>query len=210
MSENKKAFEVQIITLGDGQVGKSSIILRYIDNKFSSSYLSTIGFDSKMKRQKLDNGEEIKIKLFDTAGQERFRSIATTYLKKANGILLVYDITRESSFNNIQNWIADIKNESNKEVPTVLIGNKSDLNDKRVITKERGLQLAKEHNLENHFYETSCQNGANVEDAVNDLVMQVYQKYGNQNSSSKKIKIKKADAKKKQDSTCCLKKKSNN
>ena len=173
---NQKAFEIPIITLGDGHVGKSSIIVKYIDNKFSPIYLSTIGFDSKVKRKKLDNGEEIKIKLFDTAGQERFRSIANTYLKKANGILLVYDITREKSFTSIKDWIEDINNGAYQDIPVVLVGNKSDLEKNRAIKKERGEELAKEYGYENHFYETSCLTGQNVNKAIDDLVEQVYKK----------------------------------
>ena len=188
--EDKRLFEAEIITLGDGQVGKSSIILRYTDDKFHNIYLSTIGFDTKIKNIVLDNGEEIKVKLYDTAGQERFKSIAKTYLKKANGILLIYDITRESSFNNVINWITDINDGTHKDIPVVLIGNKSDLEDERIVTKEQGEKLAKQFGYENHFYETSCLNGEKVKEAVNDLVDQIYKKYRS-NSQSKSVQIKK-------------------
>ena len=92
MSTQKRMFEADIVTLGEGQVGKTSIIIRYIDKKFSPNYLATIGIDSKVKKMTLPNGEEIKVKMFDTAGQERFKSITANYIKKANGILFVYDI----------------------------------------------------------------------------------------------------------------------
>lgn len=188
--EEKRLFEAGIITLGDGQVGKSSIILRYTDDKFHSIYLSTIGFDTKIKNIVLNNGEEIKVKLYDTAGQERFKSIAKTYLKKANGILLIYDITRETSFNNVINWVKDINEGTHTDIPVVLIGNKSDLEDERTIKKEDGEKLAKQFGYENHFYETSCLNGEKVKEAVNDLVEQIYKKYGN-NSQNKSVQIKK-------------------
>ena len=208
MSTQNKKFEAQLITLGDGQVGKTSLILRYIDNKFSYNYLATIGFDSKVKKVQLDNGEEIRVKIFDTAGQERFKSIAATYLKKANGIILAYDITRKKTFENIQNWYDEMLEENHKEIPTILIGNKSDMKEKREISKEQGEEMAKKFKLENHFYETSCENGENVEKAFNDLVMQVYEKYANKIQKAN-IKIKKEDInenKNNNDNKCCLNK----
>ena len=182
MSKTKKLFEAHIVTLGNGQVGKTSIILRYIDDRFSANYLSTIGIDSKIKKIKMPNGEQIKVKISDTAGQERFRSIASNYLKKANGILLVYDITCHESFSDINKWLQEInKNESTK--PMVLIGNKSDLEEKREVPKEEGMGYAKNVAKNIPFYETSCKTGDNVDKAIMDLVNQIYNKY----SSNKKI-----------------------
>ena len=180
MSKTKKLFEAHIVTLGNGQVGKTSIILRYIDDRFSANYLSTIGIDSKIKKIKMPNGEQIKVKISDTAGQERFRSIASNYLKKANGILLVYDITCHESFSDINKWLQEInKNESTK--PMVLIGNKSDLEDKREVPKEEGMGYAKNVAKNIPFYETSCKTGDNVDKAIMDLVNQIYNKYSSNN-----------------------------
>ena len=202
MSNPKKIFEAQIITLGDGQVGKTSIIFRYIDNKFSPVYLSTIGIDSKVKKMILPNGEEIKVKIYDTAGQERFKSITTNYIKKANGILLVYDITVEKSFQNVQRWYENLISDS-INLPVVIMGNKSDLQEERVVTTEEGKEFAAKHEIENHFYETSCQSGENIEKGVNDLVQQIYEKYGNkQQNSNIEIKIEKNE-KDKKDKKCC-------
>ena len=180
MSKTKKIFEAHIVTLGNGQVGKTSIILRYIDDRFSLNYLSTIGIDSKIKKIIMPNGEQIKVKISDTAGQERFRSIASNYLKKANGILLVYDITCHESFSDINKWLQEInKNESTK--PMVLIGNKSDLEEKREVPKEEGMGYAKNVAKNIPFYETSCKTGDNVDKAIMDLVNQIYNKYSSNN-----------------------------
>ena len=187
MSAQKKMFEANIVTLGDGQVGKTSLIFRYIDNTFSSNYLATIGFDSKVKKMKLSNGEEIKVKIFDTAGQERFKSITKTYIKKANGILLVYDITEEQSFKNVERWYENLVENGNVKIPIVLIGNKSDL-EERAVTFEDGQNLSKKFNAENHFYETSSKTGENVGKAINDLVYQIYEKYGDKENSNIEIK----------------------
>ena len=199
--DKKKIFDAQIITLGEGKVGKTSLIFRYIDNTFTLNYLSTIGIDSKVKKIKLQNGEDIKVKLFDTAGQERFKSITTNYIKKANGILLVYDITDDTSFKKIETWYENLSGDSNNILPIVLIGNKSDLKEERVVSTEDGKELAKKLNMEKHFYETSCQNGENVHEAINDLVQQIYDKFGNKdetpNFEIKDVKHKKEKKEKK-------------
>ena len=145
MKSNKKLLETKIITLGDSHVGKSSLIIKFIENKFSLSYISTVGFDLKYKTLKLDDDEEIKIVIHDTAGQERFKSLAANYIKKAKGILLVYDITDKRSFESLGNWMNDIEEEEVADkVPIILVGNKSDLEEERVISKQEGEKVAKE------------------------------------------------------------------
>ena len=181
--DKKKIFDAQIITLGEGKVGKTSLIFRYIDDTFTLDYLSTIGIDSKVKKTKLKNGEDIKVKLFDTAGQERFKSITINYIKKANGILLVYDLTDEESFKKIETWYENLSRDSNNILPIVLIGNKSDLKEDRVVSTEEGKELAKKLKIENHFFETSCKDGENVHEAINDLVQQIYDKFGNKDEN---------------------------
>ena len=193
--KNKKKLFDAHITLGEGKVGKTSLIFRYIDNTFTLDYLSTIGIDSKVKKLKLQNGEEVKVKIFDTAGQERFKSITTNYIKKANGILLVYDITDETSFAKIETWYENLSADSNNILPIVLIGNKSDLTEDRVVSTENGIELAKKLNIEKHFFETSCRNGKNVHEAINDLVQQIYDKFGKKAESSN-IEIKNGKPKK--------------
>ena len=169
-----KFKEINIITLGDGKVGKSSFIVRYMDDRFSSNYLSTIGIDLKVKNIKTSNGDEVRLKIYDTVGQERYKSIAENYIKRADGIIFVYDITEESSFYSIKNWIKSVDNGNQNHLPYIIVGNKSDLEEDRVISKEKGEKLAKSFNIEGHFYETSCSNGDNIKEAVNDIVEQVY------------------------------------
>ena len=173
--KKKKNNNVSLITLGEGQVGKTSIIYRYIDDTFTSNYLATIGIDSKFKKIKLASGEEIKVKILDTAGQERFQSIAANYIKKADGIVFVYDITKAYTFTNLEKWLSNIDEVANDK-PCLLIGNKSDMNDKREVSKEEGMEFTKKFKKETHFYETSCKTGENVDKAINDLVNQIYSK----------------------------------
>ena len=167
-----KTYEAKVITLGDSMVGKTCLILRFLEDTFFSTYLSTIGFDLKQKVVKLDSGEKMKLIIHDTAGQERFKSLSVNYIKKANGILIVYDITNKQSFVNIENWVKCAKEEMTKEIPIYLIGNKSDLEESRVIQREDGENLAKQFGTK--FYETSCKTGEGVEKCFNDLAVDMF------------------------------------
>ena len=194
---NKTRIDVKIITLGDSHVGKSSLILKFIDDTFSNVYLSTIGFDSKHKIIKIDDQNEMKLVIFDTAGQERFKSLATNYIKKANGILLVYDITERESFENIKNWMESIMDEpKNNNLPIVLVGNKSDLGEKRKVTKEEGQKKAEENGYK--FFETSCLKGENVEECFLCLADQIYNRLGGKKiEQNQNLKLKKNTKKEK-------------
>ena len=203
-NNEKKLTRINLITLGDGQVGKTSLILRYTNDYFGNNYIATIGFDYKFKNEKLKNGEEITVKIFDTAGQEKYRSLAANFLKKADGIILVYDITYKISFENLNKWLKDI-NENAKGLPIVLIGNKTDLEENREVSKEEGNEFAKKINEEIEFYEASCKTGENIKEAIRFLVEKIYKKYQGKNMVEESIIIKKENKNKnnKKDKKCC-------
>ena len=203
-NNEKKLTRINLITLGDGQVGKTSLILRYTNDYFGNNYIATIGFDYKFKNEKLKNGEEITVKIFDTAGQEKYRSLAANFLKKADGIILVYDITYKKSFENLNKWLKDI-NENAKGLPIVLIGNKTDLEENREVSKEEGNEFAKKISEEIEFYEASCKTGENIKEAIRFLVEKIYKKYQGKNMAEESIIIKKENKNKnnKKDKKCC-------
>ena len=203
-NNEKKLTRINLITLGDGQVGKTSLILRYTNDYFGNNYIATIGFDYKFKNEKLKNGEEITVKIFDTAGQEKYRSLAANFLKKADGIILVYDITYKISFENLNKWLKDI-NENAKGLPIVLIGNKTDLEENREVSKEEGNEFAKKISEEIEFYEASCKTGENIKEAIRFLVEKIYKKYQGKNMAEESIIIKKENKNKnnKKDKKCC-------
>ena len=182
---SKKKCNVNLITLGDTTVGKSSLIYRYIDDIFNENLLPTIGIDFKTINIKISEDEEIGVRIFDTAGQERYKTISNNYIKNADGILFIYDITRLETFERVKVWVSDIEDKE-KNLPSLLIGNKSDLEKKRQVPKEKGEELAKNLNFVNYF-ETSCQNGNNVKESINTLAEYIY-RLKSKNEEPKDIK----------------------
>jgi len=162
MSPPHYDFLIKLLLIGDSGVGKSCLLLRFCDDAWTPSFITTIGIDFKIRTIELD-GKRIKLQIWDTAGQERFRTITTAYYRGAMGILLVYDVTDERSFNNIRTWHGNIEQHASEGVNKILIGNKSDWVDKKVVTEEQGRELARE--LAVSFMETSAKANEGVEEA---------------------------------------------
>ncbi|KAL3884345.1 hypothetical protein ACJMK2_024492 [Sinanodonta woodiana] len=152
----------KLLLIGDSGVGKTCVLFRFSEDAFNATFISTIGIDFKIRTIDLD-GKKIKLQIWDTAGQERFRTITTAYYRGAMGIMLVYDITNEKSFENIRNWIRNIEEHASRDVEKMILGNKCDMNDRRQVSKERGEQLAIEHGIK--FMETSAKASINVDEA---------------------------------------------
>lgn len=152
----------KLLLIGDSGVGKTSILFRFSEDAFNISFISTIGIDFKIRTIDLD-GKKVKLQIWDTAGQERFRTITTAYYRGSMGIMLVYDVTNEKSFENIKNWIRNIEENASADVEKMILGNKCDLNEKRQVSRARGEQLAVEYGIK--FIETSAKDSVNVEDA---------------------------------------------
>eukprot|EP01092_Planopodium_desertum_P009750 TRINITY_DN4237_c0_g1_i3.p1 TRINITY_DN4237_c0_g1~~TRINITY_DN4237_c0_g1_i3.p1 ORF type:complete len:210 (-),score=15.38 TRINITY_DN4237_c0_g1_i3:470-1039(-) len=162
----------KILLLGDSGAGKSSLLVRFADNQFESEYSTTIGIDFKMRRfQDPATGSVCALQLWDSAGQERFRSITTTYYRHASAIMLVYDVTSRLSFTRIPEWVEQIKLHADKGVKILLVGNKCDLSSMRTVTTEEGEKMAKD--LGFLFLETSAKEDLHVKDAFISLASQV-------------------------------------
>jgi Ras-related protein Rab-1A len=159
----------KIILIGDSGVGKSSLMLRFTDDAYITDHISTIGVDFKIRTMDMD-GKHVKIQIWDTAGQERFRTITSSYYRGINAAMIVYDITRRDSFNNVKLWVSEIQKFVSTETPIMLIGNKSDL-DKRVISTAEAQELANAHGL--LFIETSTKKATNVTPAFETLCQEL-------------------------------------
>ena len=163
-------YILKILTLGDTTVGKSSIVLRYAEDKFNeNNALATIGIDFKIK-QIYRGGELIKVSIYDTAGQERFQNIIKHYYRGANGVLLTYDITNRSSFEKLAFWLQDLKDNSDniEDLYICLIGNKIDSEDKREVTTEEANIYAKNNNMP--YFEVSAKTGQGIKRLFDDAI----------------------------------------
>ena len=172
MEKDGYDFLFKMILIGDSGVGKSNILLKYLKNEFQQNTKATVGVEFGTKTVEIDN-KKIKVQIWDTAGQERYRSITSAYYKGAKGAFIVYDITRKASFENIDKWIEDLKSNGDKNVSIMLIGNKSDLADKREVQTDEGIKKSEESKVA--FLETSALNGENVAKAFEQIIEQIYQ-----------------------------------
>ncbi|KAE8632010.1 hypothetical protein XENTR_v10001394 [Xenopus tropicalis] len=140
-SDQNFDYMFKILIIGNSSVGKTSFLFRYADDSFTPAFVSTVGIDFKVKTI-YRNDKRIKLQIWDTAGQERYRTITTAYYRGAMGFILMYDITNEESFNAVQDWSTQIKTYSWDNAQVLLVGNKCDMEDERVVSSERGRQLA--------------------------------------------------------------------
>ena len=175
--ENQSNIDYKIITLGDTNVGKTSLIMRYTINEFNTNSLNTIGMDSKIKDIEIDS-KKIKIKIWDSAGQERFRSMQKYYYNKVDGIIFVYDITKKNTLKIIDSWIDEVKENVKGDISFILVGNKTDLEEEREVSIIEGEKFAQKYNY--HFLECSAANGIGVNEIFDYLVRDILKKKENQ------------------------------
>lgn len=163
-------MQIKLLMIGDSGVGKTCLLLRYANDSFSPTFITTIGIDFKIKNIEIDD-KRVKLQIWDTAGQERFRTITTSYFRGAQGIVLVYDVTDRRSFESIRNWISQIQQHADVHVNKILVGNKCDMLDEKVVSTEEGQKLASEFGME--FWETSAKNDINVEQSFHSIAKSV-------------------------------------
>ncbi|CBY00063.1 GTPase Ypt2 [Plenodomus lingam] len=163
-------FLIKLLLIGDSGVGKSCCLLRFSEDSFTPSFITTIGIDFKIRTIELD-GKRVKLQIWDTAGQERFRTITTAYYRGAMGILLVYDVTDQRSFENIRTWFSNVEQHATEGVNKILIGNKCDWEEKRAVSTEQGQALADELGIP--FLEVSAKSNINVDKAFYSLASDI-------------------------------------
>ncbi|KAJ5068119.1 ras and ef-hand domain-containing protein [Anaeramoeba ignava] len=171
--ESESSSILKVLIIGNSLVGKSCILLRFCDNEFVEDIGTTIGVDFRFASLTIQE-EPVKLQIWDTAGQERFRTITSTYYRNADAIMIVYDITDKDSFAQVKNWFREISNNAPSNVTTILVGNKIDLENKRVISSDEGKSLAK--SLRSPFIEVSAKMGDNIETAFSALTVEALKK----------------------------------
>jgi len=160
---------VKVIVVGDSRSGKSSIVQQFVESYFEPSFMTTISMDFRMKKLHIDN-TIVKVCIWDTVGQERFRTLSRSYFRDAKGVLLVYDITDRASFKHLQMWLNEVKQNSDDVVALAVIGNKTDQEESRVVSFEEGAAFARAAACS--FFETSAKEGTNVKEAFSFLAKQ--------------------------------------
>ncbi|KAI9006250.1 ras family protein [Phycomyces nitens] len=166
----------KLLLIGDSGVGKSCLLLRFADDTYTESYISTIGVDFKIRTIELE-GKTVKLQIWDTAGQERFRTITSSYYRGAHGIIVVYDVTDQDSFNNVKQWMREIDRYAAEGVNKLLVGNKNDLTDKKVVDYTAAKEFA--DSLSIPLLETSAKSATNVEQAFLTMAKQIKDRMGN-------------------------------
>jgi Ras-related protein Rab-1A len=202
MNYDKKC---QLLIISDSTVGKTSILSRFANGTFNSNYLATVGLDNFTKDETIDD-KNVRIKIWDTAGQERYKALTKGFFRNAEGIMIVYDVTNQESFENLKNWIQSIKdnmgNDFLERIPVVIIGNKID-SDEREIKTEDAESFCKQQNYP--YFETSAKTGENIDNTIRFLVKKVIDvnsdnKEGNNGNGN--IKINTEEHNKKEKSGC--------
>ncbi|KAK1356451.1 GTP-binding protein YPTM2 [Heracleum sosnowskyi] len=171
----------KLLLIGDSGVGKSCLLLRFADDSYLDSYISTIGVDFKIRTVEQD-GKTIKLQIWDTAGQERFRTITSSYYRGAHGIIVVYDVTDQESFNNVKQWLSEIDRYASESVNKLLVGNKCDLTSQKVVSTETAQAFADEIGIP--FMETSAKSATNVEQAFMAMTADIKNRMASQPGSN--------------------------
>ncbi|KAG7277524.1 hypothetical protein CRUP_030686 [Coryphaenoides rupestris] len=166
-SDQNFDYMFKLLIIGNSSVGKTSFLFRYADDTFSNSFVSTVGIDFKVKTV-YRHDKRVKLQIWDTAGQERYRTITTAYYRGAMGFILMYDITNEDSFNAVQDWATQVKTYSWDNAQVIMVGNKCDLDEERVVPPEKGRHLAEQLGFE--YYEVSAKENINVQQVFERLV----------------------------------------
>jgi small GTP-binding protein len=202
MKEKIKRNVIKIGMLGDSRVGKTAICNTFMNIEFMDNTLSTIGMEKLESQMTLKNGEEIKLVIWDTAGQERFHSLALKTIRTVQGVVVVFDFTCRKSFENITNWLNEVKENLN-ETTIVLFGNKCDIEEELwEVSREAAIEFAKEKNLP--LFETSAKLNKGIKEGFESITNLAYEKYeGNANTGIQLKKEEEPEEQKKQKSKCC-------
>ena len=197
MMRDEHDLHLKLLMLGDSGVGKTCLLLRYAQNDYSPSYITTIGVDFKVMKADID-GLRVKLQIWDTAGQEKFRAITTSYFKGSHAIMLVYDIADQDSFKNTNRWIRSIREHADSHTNVILLGNKCDDESKRVVPYADGKELAKTNNMQ--FFEVSAKSNINVAEAYMAIAVETKRRMMGEPIKTEGLKL---DGRRSSASSCC-------
>jgi small GTP-binding protein len=186
----KEYYKLKLIVIGDSGVGKTNIIKRYISNTFTIDTKSTVGVEFFTKTFKI-NDDILKLEIWDTAGQERYKAITSAYYRGSRGALIVYDITRIETYNNVDKWLTELKEKVEGSLKLLLIGNKSDLQEERKISIETAKHKARQFNVP--LMETSAYDSTNIKKVFETILKEMYKDFKKEKVNFKKEKTNKSE-----------------
>ena len=189
----------KLVLIGDSGVGKSCLLLRFADDNFTDSYISTIGVDFRFRTITIDD-KIVKLQIWDTAGQERFRTITSAYYRGADGIIMVYDVTSSESFDHVEEWLSEVDRYANENTSKLLVGNKADLIEEKQVTKETAQSFADKLSIP--FLETSAKTASNVDTAFLTMAKELIKTKDPANGPSKPLDMKPITNQKKKEGCC--------
>ncbi|XP_005176344.1 ras-related protein Rab-21 [Musca domestica] len=160
-------YNFKVVLLGEGCVGKTSIVLRYVEDKFNPQHISTLQASFLTKKVNLDNGNKVQLNIWDTAGQERFHALGPIYYRGSHGAILVYDITDQDSFQKVKNWVKELKRMLGSEIILTIAGNKIDLEEQRTVQEDDAVAYAE--SVGAHYFETSAKTNENIDELFMEL-----------------------------------------
>ena len=167
-----QGYKMNIIIVGDGKVGKTSILKRFDKRQFQQAHIRTIGVDFITAQYKAKDDTEVQVKLWDTAGQDRFRNLTYQFYRQADGIIITFDMTNIESFKNVRTWIMSIYKVKNATLPKILVGNKLDMTEERVVDRATAEKMAEEYGVK--YFETSALTGDGIAEMMDNIMAQVY------------------------------------
>ena len=203
MNEQTGYFDekYKLMVLGESKVGKTSLIKRYTKNEFGGQYLTTVGIDYQDKTIDIED-KKVRLQIWDTAGQERFRNVTKSYFQSSHGFVLVYDVTNRDSFDKTNFWMEQIKLNGPEDPKLILVGNKSDLSNERIVSIEEGENLAKKYDIK--FCESSAKDGTNVNKLFLELGTLIYKdKMSKRKEEENSLKLEMPTQDKKDKKKCC-------
>eukprot|EP01083_Nonionella_stella_P030844 84520_1 len=189
------------VLIGDSGVGKSCLLLRFADDSFTDSYISTIGVDFRFRTVSIDK-KTVKLQIWDTAGQERFRTITSAYYRGAHGIIMVYDVTNPESFEHVEDWLTEVNRHASENTMKLLVGNKADMVEDKKVAESTAQQFADRLGIP--FLETSAKNSTNVESAFLTMARELIKsREANPNSGQNGVNIEVNAVAQRSNSKCC-------
>jgi len=195
----------KLVLIGDSGVGKSSLLIRFADDYYSDSYISTIGVDFRIKTVDVGNGTKVTLQIWDTAGQERFRNMTSSYYRDAEGIIIVFDLGDLQSFEHLEQWMREIDNIAPKDVVKLVVGNKADLlGDDRQVSTEQLQRFAEQYEL--HYVEVSAKTRSGVESAFIEMAKRLYAQFAKREKpieNKVKLQLPPEEQKSAAPSSCC-------